>query len=303
MSREPANVAASVHKRLLNKASAAGRPFNELLQHYAIERLVYRLANSSQRDGFVLKGAIMMRVWKAPVARPTKDVDLLGRINNEPESIAAAMREICRTKVVDDGLVFDAESIEVAAIAEEANYTGVRVRLTAYLGKARVPVQVDVGFGDAITPAAAEGELEPILDFPAARLLGYTRETSVAEKLQIIVKLGVLSSRMKDLYDIWLLSRHYSFEAVVLAEAIRVTFDRRNTDLTAEPFAFTEAYAADPDKQFQWTAYRRKGRLDEAPAELEELMAVIADFLRPVLAALVAGEPQDGRWPPGGPWQ
>lgn len=302
MAKQTTNLAASVHKRLLNTAQAAGRPFNELLQHYAIERLVYRLAASPHRDHFVLKGAIMMRVWKAPVARPTKDVDLLGKISNDPDAIAAAMRDICGTEVVDDGLIFDAENIAVTAIAEEADYTGVRARMTAYLGKARVPIQVDVGFGDAVTPAAIEVELEPILDFPAPHVLGYTRETSIAEKLHVLVKLGVLSSRVKDLYDIWLLSQHYDFEAEHLGNAIRATFSRRSTDLTSTPQAFSDDYASNPDKRAQWSAYRRKGRLDEAPEGFPEMMATIVGFLQPVVDALAAGAPPTGRWEAGGLW-
>jgi len=302
MAKQPTNIAASVHSRLLNMAKATGRPFNELLQHYAIERLVYRLAASSHRDHFVLKGAIMMRVWKAPVARPTKDVDLLGRRSNDPERVAAAMQDICRIDVVDDGLRFDADSITASAIAEEADYTGVRARMAAYLGKARVPIQVDVGFGDAVTPAAVEVELEPMLDFPAPQVLGYTRETSIAEKLQVLVKLGVLSSRVKDLYDIWLLSQHYDFEAEHLGDAIRATFSRRSTDLTSTPQAFSDDYASNPDKQAQWSAYRRKGRLNEAPEEFPVMMATIVGFLQPVLTELTAGGTPLGRWPPGGPW-
>jgi len=302
MAKQPTNLAASVHKRLLNMAKATGRPFNELLQHYAIERLIYRLAASSHRDHFVLKGAIMMRVWKAPVARPTKDVDFLGRTSSDPDSVAEAMRDICRAEVVDDGLRFDADSVAVNAIAEEADYTGVRARLTAFLGKARVPIQVDVGFGDVVTPAANEVELETILDFPAPHVLGYTRETSIAEKLQVLVKLGVLSSRVKDLYDIWLLSQHYDFDAMRLGDAIRATFSRRSTGLTSTPHAFSDDYASNPDKQAQWSAYRRKGRLDEAPEEFPVMMASIVDFLRPVLAELVAGGTPAGRWAPSGPW-
>lgn len=188
-----------MHKRLLNRAQTDGRPFNELLQHYAIERLIYRLAVSRHREVFVLKGATMLRVWKAPVARPIKDVDLLGRTSNDLNHIAELMRDICMVEVVPDGLRFDEASIQVGPITEDADYSGVRVRLLAYLGKARISLQIDVGFGDAITPEAEEVELAPILDFPPPQLLGYTRETSIAEKLQVLVKLGVLSSRMKDL--------------------------------------------------------------------------------------------------------
>lgn len=302
MAQVPKDLPASVHKRLLNRARTDGRPFNELLQHYAIERLIYRLAISRHREVFVLKGATMLRVWKAPVARPTKDVDLLGRTSNDLNHIAELVRDICMVEVVPDGLRFDEASIQAGPIAEDADYSGVRVRLLAYLGTARISLQIDVGFGDTITPEAEEVELTPILDFPPPQLLGYTRETSIAEKLQVLVKLGVLSSRMKDLYDIWLLSRSFAFDGRVLALAVKTTFAKRDTAVTPRPFAFTEAYASDKDKQTQWRAFLRKSRLSDAPEDLAELMAAVGVFVSPVLASLAQDSEWAKVWPPAGPW-
>ncbi len=184
------NTAASVHQRLLNRARAEGRPFNELLQRFALERFLYRLGQSAYHSRFVLKGAMMLSAWQVPSTRPTRDVDLLGRMDNTIEAVSAAIRAMCQVPVPDDGLRFDAESVVGERIVEEADYAGVRLRFAAYLGKARIPMQVDVGFGDPVVPAASAVRLAPILDFPPPEVQGYSRESVIAEKYQIMVHLG-----------------------------------------------------------------------------------------------------------------
>ena len=224
------NVGASVRQRLLNKARETGRPFSELLQYFAMERFLYRLSKSEYADKFVLKGALMLTAWNAPLLRPTMDIDLLGRIGNDIGAMTAIVREICAGHVEpDDGLVFDAATVQGERIAEAAEYEGVRVRFRATLDAARIQMQLDVGFGDIVVPAAVPTTYPTILDLPAPHLLAYSRETAIAEKFEAMVKLGELNSRMKDFFDIWLLSRSFDFDGPRLCEAIEKTFKRRGT--------------------------------------------------------------------------
>jgi hypothetical protein len=296
------NIAASVRQRLLNHARAEGRPFNEVLQYFALERFLYRLGRSPHRHQFVLKGALMFTVWRSPFPRPTRDIDLLGRLDNTVEHVVAAIQAICQEPVLEDGLHFAAESVLGERIIEAANYEGVRVRFTAYLGTARIPMQIDVGFGDPLVPGPSLVRLPTILDFPPPELQGYSRESAIAEKLQVMVYLGEVNSRMKDFYDIWLLATHFDFDGSILARAIRETFRWRQTTLPLTPVAFSDAFAQDREKQAQWVAFIRRHRLEETPVTLYEAIQVIAAFLQPVIQALSEGQHFDRRWSPGSPW-
>jgi hypothetical protein len=299
------NVAASVHQRLLNLARAKQRPFNELLQYYALERFLYRLGRSPYREQLVLKGALMFTVWEAPFPRPTRDIDLLGRLDNALEHIVTVVREICHQPVTADGLRFAAETVSAERIIQAADYEGVRVRFTAYLGSARIPMQIDVGFGDPVVPGIVPIRIPPLLEFPAPEIQGYSRESAIAEKLQSMVRLGELNSRMKDFFDIWLLANRYPFEGGALGQAIRETFQQRRTQLITHPVAFGETFAQNPDKQAQWAAFLRRYHLSQeaaVPRTLSTVTALIAAFLQPVLEALVGGEAFNQHWQPGGPW-
>jgi len=200
------DIAASVRQRLLNHARETGRPFNELLQYFAMERFLYRLSKSPYVDNFVLKGALMLTVWEAPLSRPTMDIDLLGLIDNSIEDIVAVTKNICTQEVEPDGITFEPSGIEGERITEDADYGGVRVRFRGSLGTAHITMQLDIGFGDMVIPAADSLEYPTILDLPAPKLRGYTKESTIAEKFEAMVKLGILNSRMKDFFDIWLLS-------------------------------------------------------------------------------------------------
>ena len=199
-----ADIAASVHQRLLNKARESSRTFNELLQHFAIERFIYRLSKSPHADRFVLKGALMLWAWSGPMSRPTMDIDLLGTIENSLEVITAIMKNVCVMAVEMDGLFFNASTVTAARITEDADYKGVRIRLLGNLGNARVSLQIDIGFGDVIIPGHCKVAYPSLLDFPSPELNGYTMESTIAEKFQAMVKLGTLNSRMKDFYDIYI---------------------------------------------------------------------------------------------------
>jgi len=196
------NMAASVHARLTDIARRTDRPFQELLQYYAMERFLYRLSKSPHAARFVLKGALMLRVWDAPMARPTKDIDLLGRLENSLENGSTVVRELCALEVEPDGLVFRPATVKSERIREDADYEGVRTRFDGLLARARMAMQLDVGIGDVMVPGPVEIAYPTLLDMPAPRLKGYPRETAIAEKFEAMVKLGTLNSRMKDFYDI-----------------------------------------------------------------------------------------------------
>jgi len=268
-----------------------------------MERFLYRLAQSPHADKFILKGALMLTAWRAPASRPTKDIDLLARMDNSIDAVLPVVRDVCTQATDPDGLVFDSHSLEGTVIKEDADYQGVRVVFQAHPENARVQMQIDIAFGDVVHPAATLIEYPTILDYPAPKLRGYNRETVVAEKFEAMVKLGQLNSRMKDFFDIWLLSRHFDFEGLVLASAVAKTFAHRNTRISAQPVALTSTFAEDPAKDAQWRGFRRKSRLANAPLELGQAVVALAEFLVPMATAIQRAESFDQVWQPSGPWQ
>lgn len=283
---EKKNLPASVHQRLLNLARNADRPLNELLQYYAIERFLYRLGQTRFRKKFVLKGAQMLRVWHTPTSRPTMDVDLLGTVENSVENLEKIVRECCAVEA-DDGVIFRPETVIGGVIRKNAEYRGVRVSLQGLLGNLRLNVQIDFFFGDTIVPSPVEISLPQILDFGSPALLGYTPESAIAEKFQAMVELDLTNTRIKDFYDIWLLSQNLKFQGEVLSEAIKTTFENRQTSLPIGlPSALTANFAGDDVKVNQWKAFLRKNRLD-VEIELTEIVQLIAEFLMPVVDSLI----------------
>ena len=297
------DVGASVRQRLLNQSRAHGRPFQELLQYFAMERFLYRLSKSPSSDRFVLKGALLLTAWRAPLSRPTVDIDLAGRTSNELDHIAELVGAVCDVMAEPDGVEFNRASIEVSRIKEDADYEGVRVRFHATLAKARIPMQIDIGFGDVIVPGPTEVEYPTLLDFPAPVLRAYPKETVIAEKLEALTKLGLLNSRIKDFYDLALLSRMYSFEGENLIEAIIATFRHRGTRIEAEPAGLTGAFYADPARAVQWRAFVRRSRFPEQSGDLNGIVAEIRTFVLPLLAAAASDEPFKDRWKAGGTWR
>jgi predicted nucleotidyltransferase component of viral defense system len=277
------NIGASVRARLLNLAKERNQPFDLLLTRYPLERLLYRLSSSKYRDRFVLKGAMLMTSWMADPYRPTRDLDLLGIGDSDPNTVVAVFREICAIPF-DDAVTFDTEAVEIDRIREEQEYGGLRVKTTANVDGARVRVAVDIGFGDAIEPGLAEMDLPVLLDFPAPHLKAYVRETVIAEKFQAMVDLGRANSRMKDLYDIWVLAKTYEFKGDGLARAIAATFARRKTEIPTElPDALTPAFAEDPAKIQQWNSFVADVAFQ--PGSLADVVRDLAAFLMPHAAA------------------
>lgn len=296
------NLAASVQARLQNHARASKRPFQELLQYYAMERFLYRLSMTHHRARFVLKGALMLHVWDAPLARATKDLDFLGRLDSSLENLERVIREVCTADVEPDGVVFDPVTVKTERIKQDADYEGVRVRFVGLLGKARVAMQIDVGFGDVVTPGAQDITYPVLLDFPAPALSGYPRETVVAKQFQAMVYLRTLNSRMKDFYDVWLLARQFAFDGSVLAKAISATFKHRGTAIDVGPIAFTPDFTEQASTLAQWTAFRNKLPNAECPETLADVVPVLSELLLPIARACERGEAFEQRWSPGGPW-
>jgi hypothetical protein len=279
MTADRRNTAASVHQRLLNKARESSRPFNEILQHYAIERFIYRLSRSHHAEKFILKGALMFAAWSGLASRPTMDIDLLGRLGNSLDGIAGAMREACAVEVEADGMIFNGETVTTARITEEAE------------------------FGDVIVPGPTEVIYPSLLGLPAPVLKGYSMESAIAEKFQAMVKLGVLNSRMKDFYDIWVLSQSFDFNGEQLSQAIRRTFENRRTPLHTAPTVFEPSFAQENGKQVQWYAFIRKAHLTGAPEDFANVAAAIKAFLEPVVTALADGRAFREEWKALGPWR
>jgi len=297
------DLGASVRQRLLNQSRGQSRPFQELLQYFAMERFLYRLTKSPYADRFILKGALLLTAWRAPQSRPTMDIDLAGRTNNQLDHIKEVIAVISEGVVDPDGLEFNRSAIEVSRIKEDADYEGVRVQFHATLARARIPMQLDIGFGDVITPAPTEIEYPTLLTFPAPILRAYPKETVIAEKLEALTTLGLLNTRMKDFYDLALLSRMYQFDGERLAEAILATFRHRGTTIEAEPIGLTQAYSDDPARAVQWRAFVRRSRFSENADDLVRLIAEIRRFALPVLSAAAAGHAFKLCWKPNGPWE
>ena len=258
------NLAASIHARLLKRAKARGEEFNLVLTRYAIERFLFRLSTLPARESFCLKGALLFDLWFDIPHRTTHDADFLGFGPHDAVALATTMREICGVHV-DDGMIFDAASITVEEIREEARYGGLRVRLTATLGKARSTVQIDVGYGDAVSPGPEEAVYPVMLDdLPPPRLRVYPRATVIAEKLEAIKSLGMTNSRMKDFFDIHALAREGMLDIAELGVAIAATFQRRATPIPAGvPLGLSDEFAQDFVKRAQWLGFLRKNRLGE----------------------------------------
>jgi len=293
------------HDRLLRVSREKGLRFNDLQQRFAMQRFLYRLSVSPFADQFTLKGALAFLAWTGgeQMYRPTMDIDLLGRTSNDAENLVKIFQAIAEQEVPNDGLIFDPDSITAAPITEDAEYNGMRVRLAGRMGNARIAIQIDIGFSDSPLPKPQRLELPGLLDFPALSMSGYRPESSIAEKLQAMVVRDVLNSRMKDFADLWYLSRHFDFDGSTLAQAIAGTFERRNTPIPANPSAFSAEFANRDDKQAQWKAFIRRSKPKDVPDEFAEVVAGVADFLRPILDHLATRQSLPNYWQAPGPWQ
>lgn len=297
------NLAQSVHHRLLNRAREQGEDFNLVLIRYVLERFLYRLGRSRHKDRFILKGAMLFAAWTDQPHRPTRDLDLLGIGDSSDTALRQVFSEIVRMPVEPDGLEFDEGSISISEIREAQDYPGKRIRLRVRLGNARQDLQIDVGFGDAVTPEPAEIDYPTLLDSSAPRIRAYPCETVIAEKLQALVAFGMAISRMKDFYDIWTLSKQFTFDGASLSAAIAATFERRSTAIPeGVPTALTDEFAADGTKQTQWTAFLKRNALIDAPGDLESIVHDLRTFLLEPLHAVSERQAFPKSWKPGDSW-
>jgi len=296
------NLAASVRERLRQRALADRRPFDEVLTYYAMERFLFRLGQSEHRDRFVLKGAMMMRLWGKTIARPTRDIDLLGRGELTASDLVTVIADCISVDVPPDAVVFDPASIATSEIREQERYGGIRAEFRASLERARIKMQIDVGLGDIVTPRVVEITYPALLDLPAPRLHAYPVETAIAEKLEAIVDLGLANSRMKDFFDLWALAGALELDGATLAKAIAATFKRRGTDVpTSVPVGLSLSFAADADKKRQWDAFVRRIRVDPEPA-FADVVARIQRFAMPVFASALGTTPLRTDWSPSNEW-
>lgn len=285
MTKKPVNnIGASIQQRLLNLRDTTGEDANALFTQFAIERFLYRLSRSTYADRFVLKGAMLFRVWSGSLHRPTKDVDLLGYGEPTPAAASAMIRQILTTAVEEDGIVFDADSVHAEEIRENHEYGGIRVTFTARLNKARIHLQADIGFGDAITPAAENRTYPVLLEMPAPQLRMYPVETVIAEKLEAAVRLGMVNSRMKDFYDLLVILRKYSYDEQLAIQAVAETFTRRGTPLPQSvPAGLSDAFGDDLTGKRLWREFLTRMQLANEPTDFAVFIRTIREQFWPAI--------------------
>lgn len=290
----------SIRQRLDNLARKNGEDIQRNLVRYALERFLFRLGISPHRERFILKGAMLFSAWNEAPYRATGDLDLLGLGANDEVSLTAAVREICAIKPeTPDGLIFDTYDIKTEPLRLATDYAGLAMKFDALLGRARLRMQIDIGFGDVVTPAPSAITYPTLLDMPAPRLKAYPPETVIAEKLEAIVSLGLATSRIKDFFDLWAIAQTFALKGNAVIAAVTATFARRRTSLPASlPPALTAAFGNDPDKERLWNAFGRD-RIDAAasPETLSALIAGINAFVGPLLDAIVQKQCL-GEWSP-----
>jgi len=293
----PRNLPQSVLARLRNTARETKVEYQQVLTRYGLERMLYRLSVSEHASAFLLKGAMLFNLWFDIPVRPTMDVDMLGYGEHGLDTLQAIFQDICAIEV-DDGILFDALTVKAAEIRKESNYAGVRVTFTGFIDKVRCPIQVDIGYGDAVTPGAEQVTYPVLLaGMPGPALGAYPRYTVVAEKTEAMISLAMANTRMKDYFDLWVLSRHSDFEGSVMQQAVRATLERRRTAADLQPIGLTDDFAHDTSKAAQWRGFIRKNKL-QAP-ELPDVIEELKVFLLPALAGAVGHQ----HWKAGGPWQ
>ena len=300
---EVKNLPASVKARLANVAREQREDFQELLSRFGRERLLYRLSVSEYRERFILKGALLFAYWTGAPHRPTRDMDLLSYGEPDIAVFEEVFRELCAVEVQPDGLVFQPDSVKGERIKDEEKYEGVRLHMTALIEKTRVPLQIDVGFGDRVVPEPEEIDFPTLLDFPAPHVKSYTRESMVAEKFEAMVKLGMLNTRMKDFFDVWTVSQEFAFDGPTLSRAIKTTFETRGTAVPNKPpLALSPEFYDDQEKNAQWKAFLNKTKLSAEGKSLAEIAHALRHFLVPVSEAVARNEILKRHWELGGFW-
>lgn len=289
------DIAASIRARLLNLAKERKEDFDFVLRNFVMQRVLYRLSISEHKEQFLLKGALLFWVWNEDFHRPTVDIDLLGYGANDVGMLTDLFRGVC-TLESEDGLEFDAESIQGIEIKEDAKYQGVRITGFAYLTKAKICFQIDIGFGDAVTLEPEQVAVPSFLELPDPKIRVYPVYTVIAEKFQAMVELDLANSRIKDFYDIWIIASQMELEGNILQQAVTATFERRKTEFTDRSLnVFSDSFRSDPNKQMQWKAFLSKNRL-VSDLSFNELMQKLQDFLLPISECCAQEQSLSGLW-------
>lgn len=304
MKETPKNISASILARLRNQAEIMERPYAEVLQYYAMERFLYRLSQTKYAEKFVLKGGLLFYVWNLSLRRPTKDIDFRGYVSSDGDNLHKIIKTIIEISAPEDGLVFDAKSILVEETQIDADYVGIRVKLTALLERTRIPLQIDIGFSDELASKAELVEYPNILpDFKSTQMKSYPKESVVAEKFHAVVRHAQINSRMKDYYDLWLVSRTFEFESSSLQKAIETTFNKRDTDLPTErPIGLTAEFSN--NNQSNWENFLEKSGLDfDEIGDFKQVIKKIWEFLQNPLQSSLDGKISSRKWHPTKGWK
>ena len=296
------NLGASVLARLKNYATETKQTFNEVLIYYGLERFLYRISVSRHENQFILKGALVMLTWPQSHIRTTSDMDLRSYINPDLQTVIEIMREICELETAPDGIEFDPNTVTATNILETASCPGIRVRLTGYINKTRIHLQIDLAFTDPVFPKPIKANYPSILQFPEPRILVYPKETIIAEKLEAAVQLGEINTRMKDFYDLWQISSNFEFRGITLVTAVRSTFRSRNTGIPPTvPLALRSEFAKNNQKL--WKAFlSRINAIEPRLQSLEEVIKTIREFLMPVIEAVDQNADFQKMWDPNRGW-
>ncbi len=303
MNKEIKNLPASVHQRLKNLTSQSGKTFQEVFYYYAMERFLYRLACSQYSKYFVLKGGLMFIAWGIPLRRLTRDIDLQGIQYYSIEDVLTIVRNICTLNVEPDGMTYLPDSVRGETIMNQAKYPGIRIYFNGHLGNALIPLHLDISFANVITPSEITIKYPSLIDMPGFEMLGYPYETAIAEKFQSMVELGTINDRLKDFFDIWLLSQQIEILGPSLLDAIQATFLNRGTPLPDNlPTALKLDFAV--KKQSDWERFLKRSRLDtnEFPS-FKNIILTLQELLWPIMVAANQHRPFTKLWKNGGPWE
>lgn len=298
------NIAASIRQRLHNYSKSQNDDFQLVLTRYALQRLIYRLTLSPHSDRFVLKGAMLFTLWSDEKYRATRDLDLMSSGDSEIAPMVQVFKEICSISSSEDGISFLSDTAKGEPIREGEEYKGIRITLMAKIDQARIPIQVDIGFGDAITPAAEKIDYPNLLGLSAASIKCYPRDTVIAEKFHAMCNLGIANSRLKDFYDVWFLAMNFAFDEAQLAKAIENTFTRRKTAVPQDlPVALSNEFYDDATKKKQWKAFLNKAKVPLATESLPQIVSILERFLMPPAETITKRSAFTRTWQMGGPWK
>jgi len=304
MSSSDLGPAESIRQRLRNRLRERGDDVQFGLQRYAVERFLYRLGESPHRERFVLKGATLFALWGGALYRATRDLDFTGYGSADQTEVLAALREVCEHPSPSDEILFDAETLNAEPIRDDSEYRGLRVRFEGRLGISRISIQIDIGFGNAICPPAAEVKYPTLLDDLAPRIRAYPPEAVIAEKLHAVAVLGERNSRFKDFYDLYVLAGQFDFDGAQLGRAVAATFECRRTPIDASlPAGLVPRFFADTARAAQWRTYLTRNALPGAPADFDAVGERLRGFLGPIWDALAARADLASHWQAGGSWR